>query len=233
MYFKIAEYMEPKVMYAKGNWRLERGWVFFEVCMQKKISLCGHSRLCFKIPRFFPRCFPLHKSLSWLNSHGADRCLALLHSERPKLHRVLAFLSATGLRKDYAPPRSKEQSFFIENNPQGWEINPSVYGSAFLKNISFPLVVNKYIFWRSHSFNFFILTFQGLSKFPWPLTNFLTFPWHFWGFFSWPSFKFHMIYFSLGRPRWIFISTCYPGHMTHLFISLELVKDDYIRKVFK
>ena len=39
MYFKIAEYLEPKVMYAKGNWRLERGGVFFEVCMQKKIPL--------------------------------------------------------------------------------------------------------------------------------------------------------------------------------------------------
>ena len=32
-----------------------------------------------------------------------DLLLTLLHSEWPKLHRVLAILSAIGLKKEYAP----------------------------------------------------------------------------------------------------------------------------------
>ena len=31
--------------------------------------------------------------------------LTLLHSERPKLHTILAFLSAIGLRKEFASAR--------------------------------------------------------------------------------------------------------------------------------
>ena len=33
--------------------------------------------------------------------------LTLLHSERPKLHTILAFPSAIGLRTDFTPPSSR------------------------------------------------------------------------------------------------------------------------------
>ena len=52
----------------------------------------------------------LHKGIMKINiynrlskSHHENLVLTLLHSERPKLHRVLAILSATGLRYGVLP----------------------------------------------------------------------------------------------------------------------------------
>ena len=90
-----------------------------------------------------------------------------MHSERPKLHTILAFLSVIGLKgNDLFPQRKKMQTSCTNYLAQMFIIFPWEKYVSFLKNtiaFNFSNSVHPWLF-------------KNLSRFGWPVTKFQTFP---------------------------------------------------------
>ena len=92
---------------------------------------------------------------SWIpGSFNNSFLLTLLHSERPKLYTILAFLSAIGLKRVWQSHRNKLQYHLILNS---WFLKIKVLSRPTLVAGNIQYAVPRKFFWIKHSFYNFSL----------------------------------------------------------------------------